>query len=47
MPGFVGLPELLLLGLVALLVFGAKRVPEMGAASAKGCERRRGRRSRS
>jgi sec-independent protein translocase protein TatA len=30
MPGFIGLPELLLLGLVALLLFGPKRLPEMG-----------------
>ena len=30
MPGFVGLPELLLLGLVVLLVFGPKRLPELG-----------------
>ena len=30
MPGFIGLPEILLLGLVALLVFGPKRLPEMG-----------------
>jgi sec-independent protein translocase protein TatA len=30
MPGFIGVPELLLLGLVALLLFGPKRLPEMG-----------------
>ena len=30
MPGFIGFPELLLLGLVALLLFGPKRLPEMG-----------------
>jgi sec-independent protein translocase protein TatA len=30
MPGFVGLPELLLLGFVCLIVFGPKRLPEMG-----------------
>jgi sec-independent protein translocase protein TatA len=30
MPGFIGLPELLLLGLLALLLFGPKRLPEMG-----------------
>jgi sec-independent protein translocase protein TatA len=30
MPGFIGVPELLLLGLIALLLFGPKRLPEMG-----------------
>jgi sec-independent protein translocase protein TatA len=30
MPGFIGIPELMLLGLVVLLVFGPKRLPEMG-----------------
>ena len=36
MPGFIGFPELLLLGLVALLVFGPKRLPEMGRGLGKG-----------
>jgi len=36
MPGFVGLPELLLLGVVLLLVFGPKRLPEMGRSLGKG-----------
>jgi len=36
MPGFVGLPEILLLGLVVLLVFGPKRLPEMGKSLGKG-----------
>jgi sec-independent protein translocase protein TatA len=36
MPGFIGLPELLLLGIVALLVFGPKRLPEMGRSLGKG-----------
>jgi sec-independent protein translocase protein TatA len=36
MPGFIGLPELLLLGLVALLVFGPKRLPEMGRSLGRG-----------
>jgi sec-independent protein translocase protein TatA len=36
MPGFVGLPELLLLGLVVLLVFGPKRLPEMGRSMGRG-----------
>jgi len=36
MPGFVGFPELLLLGLVVLLIFGPKRLPEMGRSLGKG-----------
>ncbi len=36
MPGFIGVPELLLLGLVALLIFGPKRLPEMGRGLGKG-----------
>lgn len=36
MPGFIGVPELLLLGLVALLVFGPKRLPEMGRSLGQG-----------
>ena len=36
MPGFVGFPELLLLGLVVLLVFGPKRLPEMGRSMGRG-----------
>ena len=36
MPGFVGLPELLLLGVVALILFGPKRLPEMGRGLGKG-----------
>ncbi len=36
MPGFVGIPELLLLGLVVLLVFGPKRLPEMGRSMGRG-----------
>ena len=36
MPGFIGVPELLLLGLVALLVFGPKRLPEMGRSLGRG-----------
>jgi sec-independent protein translocase protein TatA len=35
-PGFIGMPELLLLGLVALLVFGPKRLPEMGRSMGRG-----------
>ena len=36
MLGFIGLPELLLLGLVVLLVFGPKRLPEMGRSMGRG-----------
>jgi sec-independent protein translocase protein TatA len=36
MPGFVGFPELLLLGLVVLVLFGPKRLPEMGRGLGKG-----------
>lgn len=32
----IGTPELLILLVIALLVFGAKRLPEMGAAMGKG-----------
>lgn len=36
MPGFIGFPEILLLGLLALLLFGPKRLPEMGRGLGKG-----------
>ena len=36
MPGFIGLPELLVLGVAALLLFGPKRLPEMGRGLGKG-----------
>ncbi len=36
MPGFVGIPELLLLGLVVLVIFGPKRLPEMGRSLGRG-----------
>jgi len=36
MPGFIGLPELLLLALVVLVIFGPKRLPEMGRAMGRG-----------
>lgn len=36
MPGFIGLPEILLLGLVVLLIFGPKRLPEMGRSMGRG-----------
>jgi sec-independent protein translocase protein TatA len=36
MPGWIGVPELLLLLLVVLLVFGPKRLPEMGRSLGKG-----------
>jgi sec-independent protein translocase protein TatA len=36
MPGFIGMPEIILLGLVALLLFGPKKLPEMGRGLGKG-----------
>jgi sec-independent protein translocase protein TatA len=36
MPGFIGFPEILLLGLLALILFGPKRLPEMGRGLGKG-----------
>ena len=36
MPGFIGVPELILLGLLALVLFGPKRLPEMGRGLGKG-----------
>ncbi len=36
MPGFIGMPELILLALVALVIFGPKRLPEMGRGLGKG-----------
>ena len=36
MPGFIGFPELLLLAIVVLLIFGPKRLPEMARSLGKG-----------
>jgi sec-independent protein translocase protein TatA len=36
MPGFVGFPELIVLLIVLLLIFGPKRLPEMGRSLGKG-----------
>jgi sec-independent protein translocase protein TatA len=36
MPGWIGVPELLLLLVAILLVFGPKRLPEMGRSLGKG-----------
>ena len=36
MPGFIGIPELVLLGLVVLVIFGPKRLPEMGRSLGHG-----------
>ena len=36
MPGWIGLPEILVLLLVILLVFGPKRLPEIGRSLGKG-----------
>jgi sec-independent protein translocase protein TatA len=35
-PGWIGLPEILILLLVILLVFGPKRLPEMGRSLGRG-----------
>ncbi len=36
MPGWIGFPELLVLCLVLLLLFGPKRLPEMGRSLGRG-----------
>ena len=36
MPGFIGIPELIVLGLVVLLVFGPRRLPELGRSLGRG-----------
>jgi sec-independent protein translocase protein TatA len=36
MPGWVSIPELILLLVVILLIFGPKRVPEIGRSLGKG-----------
>jgi len=36
MPGWIGLPELVVLLVVLLLIFGPKRLPEMGRSLGKG-----------
>ena len=38
MPGFgpIGLPQILVILLIILLIFGAKRLPEIGASLGKG-----------
>jgi sec-independent protein translocase protein TatA len=36
MPGFIGIPELLVLFAVLLLIFGPKRIPEMGRSLGRG-----------
>ena len=35
MPGWIGFPEIILLLLVLLLIFGPKRLPEMGRSLGK------------
>jgi sec-independent protein translocase protein TatA len=35
-PGFIGIPELLILFTVLLLIFGPKRIPEMGRSLGRG-----------
>jgi sec-independent protein translocase protein TatA len=36
MPGWIGLPELVILLIVLLLIFGPKRLPEMGRSLGRG-----------
>jgi sec-independent protein translocase protein TatA len=36
MPGWIGFPELVILLIVVLLVFGPKRLPEMGRSLGRG-----------
>jgi sec-independent protein translocase protein TatA len=36
MPGSIGITEVLILGVILLLVFGPKRLPEMGRAVGQG-----------
>jgi sec-independent protein translocase protein TatA len=36
MPGWIGVPELIVLLIVLLLIFGPKRLPEMGRSLGKG-----------
>jgi sec-independent protein translocase protein TatA len=36
MPGWIGLPELIVLLVVLLLIFGPKRLPEMGRSLGRG-----------
>ena len=36
MPSFIGFPELIVLLIVLLLIFGPKRLPEMGRSLGKG-----------
>ena len=36
MPGWIGVPELVVLLIVLLLIFGPKRLPEMGRSLGKG-----------
>jgi sec-independent protein translocase protein TatA len=36
MPGWIGLPELIVLLIVLLLIFGPKRLPEMGRSLGRG-----------
>ena len=36
MPSFIGVPELIVLAIVLLLIFGPKRLPEIGRSMGKG-----------
>jgi sec-independent protein translocase protein TatA len=36
MPGFIGVPELIVLAIALLLIFGPRRLPEIGRSLGKG-----------
>jgi len=36
MPGFIGIQEIVLLAVLLLLIFGTKRLPEMGRSLGRG-----------
>lgn len=42
MPGNIGLPEILIVLIIALIVFGPKRLPELGRSLGKGIREFRG-----
>ncbi len=42
MPGNIGLPEILVVLVIALIIFGPKRLPELGKSLGKGIREFRG-----